>query len=118
MRCCTVIWHKQAEEGKKKEKKEGLVHLDVNGTALSTVPQLKFNEASPFCSTGSVRRGRLSVLSSTASFPDNHRLFPPIGVSLNKAIKKKKQTLRLLRLLLCLLILSACTDFIELWPSE
>lgn len=38
------------------EEKEGLVHLDVNGSALSTVPQLKFNEASPFCSTGSVRR--------------------------------------------------------------
>lgn len=35
--------------------KKGLVHLDVNGSALSTVPQLKFNEASPFCSTGSVR---------------------------------------------------------------
>lgn len=52
-------------------KKEGLVHLDVNGSALSTVPQLKFNEASPFCSTGSFRCYWFSVLSSTASFPDN-----------------------------------------------
>lgn len=69
---------------------EGLVHLDVNGSALSTVPQLKFNEASPFCSTGSVRCYWLSVLSSTASFPDNDQHFTPIGVSLNTALQKKK----------------------------
>lgn len=29
----------------RKKRREGFVHLDVNGDALSIVPQLKFNEA-------------------------------------------------------------------------
>lgn len=101
-----------SERRRRGGKKEGLVHLDVNGSALSTVPQLKFNEASPFCSTGSVRCYWLSVLSSADSFPDNDQQFSPIGVSLNKPLKT--QTSRLLRRLLCLLVLSANADFVFL----
>lgn len=38
------------------------MHLDVNGNALSIVLQLKFNEASPFCSTRAVRCYRADSL--------------------------------------------------------
>lgn len=54
-------------------KKEGHMHLDVDGNALNIVPQLNFNEAFPFYSTGDAT---VQTLSSSAS-PSFHDFTAP-----------------------------------------
>lgn len=54
-------------------KKEGHMHLDVDGNALNIVPQLNFNEASPVYSTGDAT---VQTLSSSAS-PSFHDFAAP-----------------------------------------
>lgn len=83
--------HSFGESGMRK--KEGQMHLDVDGNALGVVLQLKFNEASPFCSTRAFRSSCADSLLLSLAFLCTQLLityFFPTGVQFqNKSHEKK-----------------------------
>lgn len=75
------------------DKKEGQMHLRVDGSALRMVLQLKFNEASPSGSAGAVRCycGDTRLLSLSLLCP-KHRIahfLPPTGVRFQNKAREK-----------------------------